>query len=108
VLQPDVRQVWGHEPSSVTDRPGSRNPEGGRHHIRANTICPGLIHTPATDPVISDPPIFFQRMVLDRIPLGRVGRPEDVARLALFLASDESEWITGAHIVVDGGLTALG
>jgi meso-butanediol dehydrogenase / (S,S)-butanediol dehydrogenase / diacetyl reductase len=82
--------------------------EGGRHNIRANTICPGLIHTPATDPVISNPPIFFQRMVLDRIPLGRVGQPEDVARLALFLASDESEWISGAHIVVDGGLTALG
>jgi len=82
--------------------------EGGKHHIRANTISPGLIHTPATDPVISDPPEFFQRMVLDRIPLGRVGRPEDVARAALFLASDESEWISGANIVVDGGLTTLG
>ena len=83
--------------------------EGGAVGIRANTICPGLIGTRlATDPVISNPPIFFQRMVLDRIPLGRVGQPEDVARLALFLASDESEWISGAHIVVDGGLTALG
>ena len=82
--------------------------EGGKHGIRANTISPGLIHTPATDPVITDPPEFFQRMVLDRIPLGRVGQPDDVARLALFLASDESEWISGAHIVVDGGLTALG
>ncbi len=82
--------------------------EGGRHRIRANTISPGLIHTPATDPVISDPPEHFQRMVLDRIPLGRVGRPEDVARVALFLASDESEWISGANIVVDGGLTTLG
>jgi NAD(P)-dependent dehydrogenase (short-subunit alcohol dehydrogenase family) len=47
-------------------------------------------------------------MVLDRIPLGRVGQPEDVARVALFLASDESEWISGANIVVDGGLTTLG
>jgi meso-butanediol dehydrogenase / (S,S)-butanediol dehydrogenase / diacetyl reductase len=82
--------------------------EGGRHRIRANTISPGLIHTPATDPVISNPPELFQRMVLDRIPMGRVGRPEDVARVALFLASDESEWISGANIVVDGGLTTLG
>jgi NAD(P)-dependent dehydrogenase (short-subunit alcohol dehydrogenase family) len=82
--------------------------EGGKHGIRANTISPGLIHTPATDPVISDPPELFQRMVLDRIPLGRVGRPDDVARVALFLASDESEWISGANIVVDGGLTTLG
>ena len=82
--------------------------EGGRHKIRANTISPGMIHTPATHPVISDPPEVFQRMVLDRIPLGRVGRPEDVARVALFLASDESEWISGANIVVDGGLSTLG
>ena len=82
--------------------------EGGRHRIRANTISPGLIHTPATDPVISDPPELFRRMVLDRIPMGRVGRPDDVARVALFLASDESEWISGANIVVDGGLTTLG
>jgi len=82
--------------------------EGGKHGIRANTISPGLVHTPATDPVISDPPELFQRMVLDRIPLGRVGRPDDVARVALFLASDESEWVSGANIVVDGGLTTLG
>jgi meso-butanediol dehydrogenase / (S,S)-butanediol dehydrogenase / diacetyl reductase len=82
--------------------------EGGKHRIRANTISPGLIHTPATDPVISNPPELFRRMVLDRIPMGRVGRPDDVARVALFLASDESEWISGANIVVDGGLTTLG
>lgn len=82
--------------------------EGGRHNIRANTISPGLIHTGATDPVISNPPEHFKRLVLDRIPLGRVGQPEDVARVALFLASDESEWVSGANIVVDGGLTTLG
>ena len=82
--------------------------EGGKHRIRANTISPGLIHTSATDPVISNPPEFFRRMVLDRIPLGRIGQPEDVAKVALFLASDESEWISGANIIVDGGLTTLG
>jgi meso-butanediol dehydrogenase/(S,S)-butanediol dehydrogenase/diacetyl reductase len=82
--------------------------EGGKHGIRANTISPGLIHTPATDPVISNPPERFRRLVLDRIPLGRIGRPEDIAKVALFLASDESEWISGANIVVDGGLTTLG
>jgi NAD(P)-dependent dehydrogenase (short-subunit alcohol dehydrogenase family) len=46
--------------------------------------------------------------VLDRIPMGRIGRPEDIAKAALFLASDDSEWISGANIVVDGGLTTLG
>jgi meso-butanediol dehydrogenase / (S,S)-butanediol dehydrogenase / diacetyl reductase len=82
--------------------------EGRGHGIRANTISPGMIHTPATDPLLSDPPEVFRRMVLDRIPMGRVGQPEDIAKTALFLASDDSEWISGANIVVDGGLTTLG
>ncbi len=82
--------------------------EGRGHGIRANTISPGLIHTPATDPLLSDPPEVFQRMVLDRIPMGRVGQPADIAKAALFLASDDAEWISGANIVVDGGLTTLG
>src|SRR5580693_975840 len=82
--------------------------EGGKHRIRANTISPGMIHTPATDPLLADPPEVFQRMVLDRIPMGRVGQPEDIAKAALFLASDDSAWISGANIVVDGGLTTLG
>jgi meso-butanediol dehydrogenase / (S,S)-butanediol dehydrogenase / diacetyl reductase len=82
--------------------------EGRGHGIRANTISPGMIHTPATDPLLSDPPEVFRRMVLDRIPMGRVGQPEDIAKAALFLASDDSEWISGANIVVDGGLTTLG
>jgi NAD(P)-dependent dehydrogenase (short-subunit alcohol dehydrogenase family) len=76
--------------------------------VPANTISPGLIHTPATGPLLADPPEVFQRMVLDRIPMGRVGQPEDIAKAALFLASDDSEWISGANIVVDGGLTTLG
>jgi NAD(P)-dependent dehydrogenase (short-subunit alcohol dehydrogenase family) len=82
--------------------------EGRGLGIRANTISPGLIHTPATDPLLADPPEVFQRMVLDRIPMGRVGQPADIAKAALFLASDDSAWISGANIVVDGGLTTLG
>ena len=50
----------------------------------------------------------MKRIVLDRIPLGRVGQPEDVVNAALFLASDESSWISGANIVVDGGGSVLG
>jgi meso-butanediol dehydrogenase/(S,S)-butanediol dehydrogenase/diacetyl reductase len=82
--------------------------EGGRHGIRANCISPGLVETPNTAPLLSDPPERMKRVVLDRIPLGRHGQAEDVVNAAIFLASDESSWITGTNIVVDGGGSALG
>ena len=82
--------------------------EGGPHGIRANVISPGLVETPNTAPLLADPPERLRRVVLDRIPLGRHGRPEDVVAAAVFLASDESAWVSGAHLVVDGGLSVLG
>jgi NAD(P)-dependent dehydrogenase (short-subunit alcohol dehydrogenase family) len=82
--------------------------EGGPHGIRANVISPGLVETPNTAPLLADPPEKMRRIVLDRIPLGRPGRPEDVVNAAVFLASDESSWISGAHLVVDGGGSVLG
>jgi NAD(P)-dependent dehydrogenase (short-subunit alcohol dehydrogenase family) len=77
---------------------------GGRG-VRANVICPGSIRTPIwADRVARDPGVF------DRLaawyPIGRVGEPEEVARVALFLAADESSLVNGAVIVADGGLTA--
>lgn len=82
--------------------------EGGPHNIRANVIPPGIIETPNTRPLFADPPERFQRLVLDRIPLGRHGQPDDVVNAAIFLASDEAAWISGAHLVVDGGASVLG
>jgi NAD(P)-dependent dehydrogenase (short-subunit alcohol dehydrogenase family) len=82
--------------------------EGGPHGIRANVISPGLIETPNTAPMLADPPARMKSVVLDRIPLGRHGQPEDVVNAAVFLASDESSWISGAHLVVDGGGSVLG
>ncbi|MBI4944373.1 MAG: SDR family oxidoreductase [Actinobacteria bacterium] len=82
--------------------------EGGPHGIRANVISPGLVETPNTAPMLADPPERLRRLVLDRIPLGRHGRPEDVVNAAVFLASDESSWVSGAHLVVDGGGSVLG
>ncbi|WP_030435921.1 SDR family NAD(P)-dependent oxidoreductase [Actinoplanes subtropicus] len=82
--------------------------EGGPYGIRANVISPGLIETPNTAPMLADPPARMKSVVLDRIPLGRHGRPDDVVNAAIFLASDESSWITGAHLVVDGGGSVLG
>jgi NAD(P)-dependent dehydrogenase (short-subunit alcohol dehydrogenase family) len=72
--------------------------------IRCNAMCPGPIETPILAPFFAEPGV--RERFESRIPLGRMGTPEDVARLALFLASDESSFMTGALIVIDGGITA--
>ncbi|MCD0453017.1 glucose 1-dehydrogenase [Actinocorallia sp. API 0066] len=77
----------------------------GRRNIRVNSVHPGIIHTPQSDHVVSNDDALAQ--VLPAIPLGRVGQPEEVANLVLFLASDESSYITGAEFVADGGYTIL-
>lgn len=78
--------------------------EGRLHGIRANTISPGLIETNQTRALLSDQERAAP--MVSKIMTGRVGQPEDVAATALFLASDESAFITGADIRVDGGMTA--
>jgi NAD(P)-dependent dehydrogenase (short-subunit alcohol dehydrogenase family) len=77
------------------------------HRIRVNAVCPGRI---ATDMPRSrlGPGDDWEAILAawgKNIPLGRVGRPEDVAQAILFLASDESAWITGTTLVIDGGAT---
>jgi NAD(P)-dependent dehydrogenase (short-subunit alcohol dehydrogenase family) len=76
----------------------------GRDRIRVNAICPGSIRTRLTIDIIE----AAEREAAEDadIPLGRVGEPKDIARCALFLASDDSWWIRGAEIVVDGGARA--
>ncbi|MFT3873909.1 MAG: SDR family oxidoreductase [Nocardioides sp.] len=82
--------------------------EGGPFGIRANTISPGMTETSNTATLLADPPERMRTVVLDRIPLGRHGQPEDVVNAAVFLASDESSWVSGTNIVVDGGASVLG
>jgi len=75
----------------------------GRHNVRANAICPGPILTPMLESLFPSEEERLKR--LNRIPLGRFGRAEDIVYAALYLASDESSWTTGATFVVDGGIT---
>ncbi len=78
--------------------------EHARSGIRANALCPGPIDTPLLAELMADPARKARRLV--HIPMGRLGRAEELAKAALFLASDESSFMTGAALVVDGGITA--
>jgi NAD(P)-dependent dehydrogenase (short-subunit alcohol dehydrogenase family) len=72
--------------------------------IRANSVHPGPVVTPMTEAARADPERY--KIMLSRIPMGRYGQPEDVAFGVLYLASDESTWVTGSELVIDGGWTA--
>ncbi len=78
--------------------------EGAPHNIRANSISPGMVVTGATKPVLDNVP-GFEEHVLEKTMLNRLGRPDDIAWCALFLASDESSWVTAGDFPVDGGVT---
>jgi NAD(P)-dependent dehydrogenase (short-subunit alcohol dehydrogenase family) len=75
-----------------------------RQGIRANALCPGPVLTPLLAKFLSDEPRRQRRLV--HIPIGRFGEPIEIANAALFLASDESSFMTGQSLIVDGGITA--
>ncbi|MBS4202136.1 SDR family oxidoreductase [Bacillus sp. FJAT-49732] len=78
--------------------------ELGRHNIRVNSVCPGYIQTPMSEAI--DDEAFVQEYISTKISIGRVGKPEDVAGVFAFLASEDAAFITGTEIVVDGGQLA--
>src|SRR5215470_1052430 len=78
----------------------------GRDRIRVNCICPGVISTPIWGAIPGmDDPAVLEQMLGHAQPIPRVGKPEDIANMVLFLAGDESQWVTGQAMIVDGGLT---
>ena len=103
-------------PSALTGRAGQTNysaSKGGiisftkslskevaRLGVTVNAICPGVINTPMTETLDSE----TKKNFLNMIPMGRFGKPEDIAHAVLFLASDQAAYITGQVLVVDGGL----
>jgi NAD(P)-dependent dehydrogenase (short-subunit alcohol dehydrogenase family) len=78
--------------------------EGGLHGVRVNSISPGPVMSNQTEASFTNPARWA--VIGKKVMLGRVGQPEDIAGAAVFLASDESSWITGADLRVDGGVTA--
>jgi NAD(P)-dependent dehydrogenase (short-subunit alcohol dehydrogenase family) len=72
--------------------------------IRVNCVCPGFVRTPLIGPLLADPERTAHLVAMH--PLGRLGEPEDVANAVLFLASEESSWMTGQCLIVDGGFSA--
>lgn len=76
--------------------------EWAEYGIRVNVICPGLIHTSLTNAVYSDPDLARKRKEI--VPLHRIGKPEEIAAIVMFLSSPASSYITGQSIVADGGL----
>jgi meso-butanediol dehydrogenase/(S,S)-butanediol dehydrogenase/diacetyl reductase len=77
-------------------------------NVRSNCICPSIVETELVQGLFaaSEEGKALRRARIGSIPLGRMGRPEDVAEMAVFLASEESSWLTGAAVPLDGGLTA--
>ena len=75
-----------------------------KHGIRFNAVCPGLVDTPMAASLLNDRKRAAE--ALASYPLGRPGTPDEIAALVLYLASDESSWVTGGIFPIDGGLTA--
>lgn len=102
---------WGGHVNYATSKGGikmlmqSLAQEYGDRRIRVNSICPGAIQTPINRAAWETPQALNSLMTL--IPYNRIGQPQDIGNLAVFLASDQSDYITGASIFIDGGMTVF-
>lgn len=104
----DTTPAYGASKAGVVALSRSLALQVGRQGVRVNAVCPGFVVTPLNEHLIHDAPdpAAKEAEMARPYPLGRLGRPEDVAATILFLASGEASWITGTTLLVDGGLTA--
>lgn len=104
--QRGLRQLAGYSATkgAVTALTKALAVEYAPFNIRVNTLAPGYIDTALTERFIKNP--LVSKALLDKTPLRRFGTPEEIARAALFLASDDAAYVTGAELVVDGGMAA--
>ncbi len=98
--------AYGAAKAAVVNLTQTAAVENARAGIRVNAICPGAIGTPPFLAWVEQFPGGLDRFER-QIPLGRIGRPDEIAQVALFLASDESSYVTGAVFVADGGVAAV-
>jgi glucose 1-dehydrogenase len=102
---------WGGHANYATSKGGikmlmqSLAQEYGDRKIRVNSICPGAIQTPINRAAWETPEALNSLMTL--VPYNRIGQPQDIGNLAVFLSSDQSDYITGASIFIDGGMTVF-
>jgi dihydroanticapsin dehydrogenase len=81
--------------------------DGAKHGVRANCVCPGMIETPMFEGILAEQPdpAGARAAAMGYHPIGRLGRPRDIADAFVYLASEDAAWVTGVALVVDGGFT---
>ncbi len=105
ILGSATGSAYGASKAAVRNLTKSTAVQYARNGIRANSVHPGPIDAPMMDPIKANP--RYHQKYIDAVPMKRFGTPEEVANAILFLASDESSYVTGSELVIDGGFTAL-